>query len=174
MRREKAGCDTFPKLCKQTQKKCCADMPHLARAVQQTFKRSPKKLSRAFPYLPPLIQKVVHVIRKRLGIGGGSAAADVDLFRDLDELVGGAVSDVGPGRRSRVGANDDASLVGERHDRGSGADLTGFETGGDAVSFVEDLEVRHYLLSSFRLGVVVVVRKTRCRGSDLPLASRVW
>jgi hypothetical protein len=101
-------------------------------------------------YLPPLIQKVVNVIRQRLGIGSRSAAADIDLFRDLHQLVGDAIGNVGSGRCSGIGTDENATLVGECQDGGSRADLAGFETGGDAVVFVEDLQICHrYFVRSF-------------------------
>lgn len=77
----------------------------------------------------------VKVVRDNIGdglrIGGTAGATTVDAIRQMGELVRDAVGDVAAHGGSRVGAEDDALVVCDGHDRGAEVDLALFEVAGD-------------------------------------------
>ena len=61
-----------------------------------------------------------------LCIGGGSRSAAVDSLVHFCKLVSDSVDDVGAGRGTRIGTDDNSAVEFDRHDRGS-------EIGGDLL-----------------------------------------
>lgn len=66
-----------------------------------------------------LMEEITDIVRENLRICRRSGAANVHIIRQLADLVRRPVGNIHPGAGPRVGAEDDAAVVGDADDGGA-------------------------------------------------------